>query len=112
MNYLVAHLIGDYILQNDFQAQNKRKSSWVCALHCTLYSGIMFCYTGWPWWVMFLVWVEHFLQDRTPFVAWFMRFNRQERFMQPPLGPWSMIVVDNTFHLTFLFLTSELVRCL
>ena len=112
MNYFIAHLIGDYLLQNDYMAQNKKSSSWVCALHCTLYSFAMFCLTSWPWWIMLLIWVEHFIQDRTSFVVGFMKFNNQKGFMEPPLAPWSIIVVDNTLHLVFLFFMSEIVRYL
>lgn len=27
MNWLIGHLVGDYLLQNDWQAQGKKKSS-------------------------------------------------------------------------------------
>ena len=32
MNYLIGHLLGDFVFQDDWQAQNKKKSSWACAL--------------------------------------------------------------------------------
>ena len=33
-----AHWIGDFILQSDYHAQNKSKSSWVLAEHVAFYS--------------------------------------------------------------------------
>lgn len=35
---IVGHLVGDYLLQNDWQAQGKKQSSWICSVHCVLWS--------------------------------------------------------------------------
>lgn len=101
---LVGHLVGDYIAQNDWMAQGKKKSSGICLIHCLLYT-LAVCVFGqvpphWGWWLAILV--PHFLIDRTGFIVWWMRNNGQEKFLQPPLGPWSIIAVDNTFHLVCL----------
>jgi hypothetical protein len=44
-----------------------------------------------------------FLQDRTQVVKWWMglSWKSQTGFMQIPLAPWSLIVVDNVWHLWF-----------
>lgn len=38
MEQLFAHLIGDYFLQSDWQALNKRKIWWIALFHSVLYS--------------------------------------------------------------------------
>ena len=45
---IVGHLIGDYLLQNDWMAMNKKKSGengWTaCWVHCSLYTlAVMIC---------------------------------------------------------------------
>ncbi len=33
MHWIYAHLIGDYLLQNDWMAKGKKQKSWICAIH-------------------------------------------------------------------------------
>ena len=101
MVQLICHLIGDYLLQNDWMAQNKKKK-WsngfaACLIHCVLYiipfafiCSIIQC---------FALFLTHFFIDRFYFVRWFMNHAGQKEFSKPPFAPWSIIVVDNTFHL-------------
>jgi hypothetical protein len=35
--WILAHFIGDYLLQNDWMAQNKKKSNLACTIHVGLY---------------------------------------------------------------------------
>lgn len=105
---IMGHLIGDYLLQNDWMARNKKNSSLHCFTHCALYTmaiAIVITMTGdsWPLWAFTVVFGTHFLQDRTNIVSWFMSKVGQDRFKED-LGPWSMIVVDNTLHLLVLFI--------
>jgi len=95
---LIGHLVGDYLLQNDWMALNKKKSSIPCAVHCLLWATSVCLFASWGWIPWLVLLVVHFVQDRTQIIAWWMKFNRQEKFMQPPLGPWSIIVVDNVWH--------------
>lgn len=132
MNWFIAHLVGDYILQNDWMANNKKgalfpphvdlamepKASgtrWLvslfpCLVHVTLYTLAVWAFTLWPWWALVIVFVTHFIQDRTNIIAWSMRVKGQEKFMQPPMGPWSIIVVDNVWHLVTLYGISLLIK--
>lgn len=103
MNFIYAHLFGDYILQNDWMATGKKKSSWVCLVHVLFYL-LPFCFTTLAWWKIWMIGVEHFIQDRTTFVTWFMRVRGSESFIQPPYGPWSVIVTDNILHILFMAL--------
>lgn len=109
MNYFIGHLVGDFLLQNDYVAENKKKSTLICLLHVLLYSGMVWAATSWPWWAMGIVAVTHFIQDRTPIITWYMKLIGQEKFMGPPLGPWSIIVVDQVFHLLTLFIIAKFV---
>lgn len=102
MNYLIGHLVGDYLLQNDWQALNKKRSSWACFVHVSLYTLSISCFTRWPWWALVVVFVTHFVQDRTYIIRWWMNFIGQRQFREK-LGPWSEIVVDNVFHLLVLY---------
>lgn len=106
MEYLVGHLVGDYLLQNDWMAREKKRSHFACLIHVLLYCVSVFAFTGWGLLPMASVAIPHFLIDRWGFVAWYMSIGQRD-FMQPPLSPWSRIVVDNTFHLVCLFVTSK-----
>jgi hypothetical protein len=105
---IVGHLVGDYLLQNDWMAQNKKKASFPCAVHCLLWTMAVTVLAGWwVWWVPPVLFVTHFIQDRTTVINWWMRFNRQSGFASPPLAPWSIIVVDNVWHILTLALIAK-----
>lgn len=78
MDYLIGHLIGDYLLQNDWQAMHKKLNSlkgWTsCLIHCWLYTIAVCLCTGWcsPF-LIGLVFLSHFPIDKTYVVAWFMK---------------------------------------
>ena len=107
MHWIYAHLIGDYLIQNDWMALNKKKSSWVCFVHIITYL-IPFCFTGLFWWQIVLIGLQHYIQDRTQFVMWFMKVKGSEGFSTGPCAPWSFIVVDNILHILFMALVCSL----
>ncbi|MEM8494900.1 MAG: hypothetical protein AAF663_05890 [Planctomycetota bacterium] len=134
VNWLIAHLVGDYLLQNDWLANHKKgrllppryddfgshdewwsaEKAWstgmiACFIHATLYTAAVAAFTWWPAWAIAAVFVTHFIQDRTAIVSWWMKTIGQKNFAQPPLAPWSVIVVDNVWHLLVLFLISRAV---
>lgn len=40
---LLGHLVGDYLLQNDWMALNKKNNAIICSIHCLLYTiSVMF----------------------------------------------------------------------
>jgi hypothetical protein len=133
MNYLIGHLIGDYLLQNDWMAQGKKKSALPCFVHVVIYTAAVMLLTHWPLWAATVVAMPHYAIDRWQFVPWYMRKIGQAKFMMLPtveshnltglagerihrveykvgLGPWSVIVVDNVMHLVCLFATESLIR--
>lgn len=96
---LVGHLVGDYILQNDWQANGKKKSSAICAIHCLLWTASVVLFAHWfVWWVPIVLFATHFAQDRTTIVRWWMGKVGQDGFATH-LGPWSIIAVDNVMHI-------------
>ena len=103
MNPYLAHMIGDYILQNDYISFGKKKSSWICLLHILLYL-LPFCFCQLSMGQLVLIGVQHFVQDRWNFVVWFMKVKGCDEFLKPPCAPWSVIVTDNTFHLMWIAL--------
>lgn len=106
MNWLIAHLIGDYLLQNDWMALNKKQKSLHCAVHVSIYTLCIWAFTSWPIWALLIVWITHFIQDRTQIINKYMEFIGQKRFAKEPLWPWSVIIVDNVWHLVVLYFLS------
>lgn len=113
---ILAHLVGDYLLQNDFIAQNKKSNKSVCVLHVVLYIlpfiAILSTYGSLTSSLysltcsllfFLLVATQHFLQDYYFWTHKFMAISKQSQFAKPPFAPWSIIVVDNTLHLAFIW---------
>lgn len=110
MSFLIGHLVGDYLLQNDWMALNKKRSTLHCLSHVAVYCLCVWAFTQWPVWAMAITAMCHFIQDRTGVIRWYMRAVGQESFATGPCAPWSMIVVDNVFHFVQSYLTSLLVE--
>jgi hypothetical protein len=101
LNVYLAHLLGDFILQTHWMATGKKRSSLICAVHVLTYL-IPFLFIGLAWWQIALIGIQHFAQDRTNFVVWLMKVKGSAAFVDPPFGPWSVIVMDNILHILFL----------
>lgn len=99
--WISAHLVGDYLLQTDWQAIGKKKSSWICLVHVALYM-LPFLLTSLVWWQLFLIAAQHFIQDRTGFVVWMMKAKGSGEFAKPPMGPWSIVLTDNIIHILWM----------
>lgn len=108
---IVGHLVGDYLLQNDFLALNKKSNSVVCAIHCLIWTWCVLLlgipgkipYEPWVAEVAGLLFITHYIQDRTNIVLWWMGFIGQEKFATGPCSPWSIIVVDNVWHIVVIW---------
>lgn len=101
MHWIYAHLIGDYLLQNDWIAKGKKANSWICTIHVMIYMS-PFIFTGLAWWKLLLIALQHWLQDRTDFVPWSMKIMGRNEFAVQPLAPWSIIITDNIFHILWI----------
>lgn len=101
MNWVLAHLVGDFILQNDWMSRNKKTNNIACTVHVITYL-LPFLFTSISAWKLVLIGIEHFIQDRTTIVEKFLLAVGKKDFTVPPLAPWSMIVVDTIFHILFI----------
>lgn len=59
---LIAHLIGDYVLQNDFLAKTKGENWYHLFVHSALYVVPFYILFGWGWEIL-LLFIHHFLID-------------------------------------------------
>lgn len=107
---IIGHLVGDYLLQNDWMALNKKFSVAICAVHAALwtlsvglFSGWLFLQNGKGALIGFLLFMSHLIQDHTDIVAYWMDIIGQYRFRTGPCAPWSFIVVDNVWHIVTLW---------
>lgn len=122
---VLGHLVGDYLLQNDWMAEGKKKEKglgWLtCTVHCILYT-LSVCLFMWNWdikWVV-CVFLSHFLIDKFGFVDWYLRFvngrsiskflsNKENKAYTPHIGlragitVFVYILADNTMHLILMF---------
>lgn len=101
---ILCHLVGDYVLQNDWMAARKRHSSFACSVHVAVYTLsflVIITLSGytWPWWAYLVIAATHWPVDRFGLAkTWMIHVSRQRNFAEA-LAPWSVIVVDNTYHL-------------
>jgi len=116
MNWLIGHLVGDFLLQNDWMAINK-KSHWLPAcVHCLVYTIVvwLFCQISpnpWPLWTIPVIFISHIALDATMFVHWLAKVMGREKFvdMGSPYYPWSLVTIDNSIHLLSLFIIDQIV---
>lgn len=79
-----------------------------CTVHCLLYTLAVWACSFWwmPVWGPAAVFLAHWPVDRFRLAGWWMRNVSGQSFFaskEHPLFPWSVVVVDNTFHLLTLF---------
>jgi len=101
MHWIYAHFIGDYLIQTDFMALNKKKSAWICLLHVVTYM-LPFVFCGMMWWQLLLIAAQHYVIDHTDVVLWLMHAKGSGKFATGPCFPWSQIVTDNILHILWM----------
>lgn len=98
---IVAHLIGDFLFQNDWM-QNKSEDSLVCSVHVMLYAQpfiLILFMGGIPLWVFLAIIIQHWLQDRFSLHMKWMQWYGQTPPTRWPVGP---LCVDQAFHIAFI----------
>jgi len=107
---IIGHLVGDYLLQNDWMALNKKQNLAICAVHATIWTLSVALFSGWFFyqnWTGALIggvlYFTHLIQDHTNIVVWWMDAIGQHQFRTGPCAPWSIIVVDNVWHIVTLW---------
>ena len=126
MEQLLLHLFGDFILQTDKQALNKKKIGYFgfkqCFFHCLLYSLPFLLIAGWK--AVLIIGITHFLIDRWNIVPYLIAFKnnvckqgiKHQRSLNEikdydisnfgfslerpfAISVWLMIIKDNSIHL-------------
>lgn len=109
MELILGHLIGDYILQSDWMAINKKqkglKGLTACIIHCLIWSVSVYLFAfndiaSHKLIVFVLVFLSHFILDRTNFVKWYCNTTR----IMPNPAIWKLFIVDNTLHLLMIYI--------
>lgn len=105
---ILAHLIGDYILQSHWMATEKTKRSLAAAVHAACYSLPFLLLTRSPAAMAFII-GTHFIIDRwrlARFVVWFkngctgpVTATGYAADVPAWLAVWLLIIVDNTMHI-------------
>jgi hypothetical protein len=119
--FVVCHLAGDFLLQTEWQATNKRGGMWnpgeqrrALLSHVSVYTS---CFipalvwladdigAGWAVALFLIIWIPHFIQDDgRPLIAW----NRTVKHADPASDLLYM-AIDQSFHIVSLFATAVLV---
>jgi len=104
---LVAHAVGDYILQSHWMATHKTKDSPVAALHAVTYT-LPFAFITHSLAALAVICGTHFLIDRfrlARFVVWFKNgpwlpqtATGYQDDVPPWLSVWLLIAADNIIH--------------
>lgn len=112
---LVAHGIGDYVIQSDWMANEKTKR-WFPALVHGLTYGLVFVWFTQEWWrlaviilshalidryrlIRFVIYAKNFLAPRDQWLAWSQCKGTGYHQDRPVwLAVWLMIIADNICH--------------
>lgn len=105
---IIAHLVGDFLLQDDAMARNKSRSHWVCLQHVCIYivpfAALDLVFDrGLPAGGTMLIAAQHYVQDRWALHLKWMRFWGQTPPERWPVGP---LCVDQTLHLAWIALVA------
>jgi len=113
-NQVIAHFIGDFILQSDWAAENKYKKFLVALTHAILYTAPFILLTTNPL-ALLIICITHALIDRyklARYVAWARNwiapirpkpwkecsFTGYDPSRPLWISVWLMIIVDNLMH--------------
>lgn len=115
---LLGHLVGDYLLQNEWMAQNKAKNTWIgwfaATLHCLIYTWAV-CLIMWKfeWYWFVAVFFSHFFIDKFAFGYWYLKHIKGlDTYSYKMVGLSELragfnaviyTVTDNTMHLLLMW---------
>lgn len=108
----IFHLVGDYLLQNDWMATNKTKCNVAAKIHALCYSLLFLTILPIiPW--LIVLWTHFFIDRFRLAVYWIKLVNwnfKSKNFGYSDDKPmwmsvWLMIIIDNVFHVVINSLT-------
>jgi len=123
-NQIIAHMIGDYVVQSDWMASQKTKSHWPCIVHAATYTLVFLALTQ-SIAALLVIGVTHFIIDRWRLARYVVKAknmllcppqdkvwidgNLVHDHLDPDTGSgrdkpaflsvWLLIIVDNLMHL-------------
>jgi hypothetical protein len=113
---LAGHLLGDWVVQTDWQAANKMSSWRANQMHIATYHLTLLATLVYPLWSHFqtvqlvvafaLSWALHSLIDRRWPVRWVMRVTGSKAFAETTLG---ILSVDQSLHVATLALMTVVI---
>ena len=105
---IVAHFVGDYLLQTHWMATEKTKRSFAAAIHAVTYT-LPFSLISRNPFALAIICGTHFLMDRfrlARFLVWAMNGCRRPMTatgypgdVPEWLSVWLLIITDNTLHI-------------
>lgn len=102
--YILAHFIGDFLLQSDWQAINKKKSNYICFIHICLYM-LPFLLVEITWVQFLLIGVQHYIQDRSKFISWYCKkIGSFQGELKQNVLPWGHFITDQIFHIIWMWI--------
>lgn len=120
MEQLLCHLFGDYILQTDWMANNKKKKLWIATLHAFVYT-LPFLFLTQSLTALFVIFATHALIDHYALAGyvlfaknWVNQPSLKWEDCKPTgmpqdrpiwLTTWLVIIADNAIHLLINFLS-------
>jgi hypothetical protein len=95
---IVGHMVGDFLFQTRWMAENKGSQWDALLIHCFLYTIIIAVFAlpagGLTWWSLLFILLAHIVLDRRGFTRWWLKnINKADDMF------WLMIVHDQTWHL-------------
>ena len=104
---IVAHLVGDFLLQDD-DMQSKSRCSFTCSVHVGFYAipfFFLWLNDAITWWQVALILAQHWAQDRFGLHLKWMKFWGHTPPDRWPCGP---LCIDQTMHLAWIALVAAL----
>lgn len=114
--FVLCHLVGDYLLQTEFEAMNKASGRfWNRAIlsHCFKYALCFVPITwfyGLNWLWLAVIWGTHMLIDRRQLVLAWRKYIAKSAENSIKNTFWLTIVIDQIFHFIILALIAALVK--
>jgi len=118
LNIILAHLVGDYLIQSQWMADEKVKRWWPAIVHGVTYT-VPYLFVTQSFWALLIICVTHIVIDRYRLAKrvvwaknWLFAPKGAKRYsweecketgfpphVPPFMAVWLMIIVDNTIHL-------------
>ena len=107
--YLLAHFIGDFLLQSDWMATRKKQSNIACSIHVILYM-LPFIFVELSLIQFILIAFQHWIQDRSKFIAWYCKtFGIFQGELKQKVLPWGHFIIDQIFHVIWMYVVMNFV---